>query len=67
MCNLTDVIKDISFFLKFSPIPGEHLQNFVKKYEQGRIKCNLIDVCRTRSVTRVDGLDVFEERFTYIV
>ena len=44
--NFMDVIKDISDFFNFSPIRTKHLQNFVKKYEQGRKKCKLIDVCR---------------------
>ena len=46
--NLMDVIKDISYFFNFSPIRAEHLQNFIKKYEQGRTKCKLIDVCNNR-------------------
>ena len=46
--NLMDVIKDSScFFFYFSPFKTEHLQNFLKKYEQGRTNCNLIDMCRT--------------------
>ena len=60
VCNLMDVIKDISYFLFLFTIRAEHLQNFIKKYEQGRIKCKLIDECRT-------GLDVFEESFTYVL
>ena len=62
-----DVIKDISYFFNFSPIGAEHLQNFIKKYEHGRTKCKLIDVCRTRWISRIDSLDVFEELFTYVV
>ena len=65
--NLMDVIKDISYFFNFSPIRAEHLQNFIKKYEQGRTKCKLIDVSRTRWISRIDGLDVFEELFIYVV
>ena len=65
--NLMEVIKDISYFFNFSPIRAEHLQNLIKKYEQGRTKCKLIDVCRTRWISRIDGLDVFEELFTYVV
>ena len=61
------VIKDISYFLNSPPIRAEHLQNFIKKYEQGRTKYKLIDVCRTRWISRIDGLDVFEELFTYVV
>ena len=60
VCNLMDVIKDISYFLFLFTIRAEHLQNFIKKYEQGRIKCKLTDECRT-------GLDVFEESFTYVL
>ena len=31
-----EVIKYISYFFNFPPIQAEHLQNFIKKYEQGR-------------------------------
>ena len=58
-----DVIKDISYFLNFSLIRAEHLQNFIKKYQQGRTKCKLIDVCRIQWISRIDGLGVFEELF----
>ena len=65
--NLMDVIKVISYFLSFSPIRAEHLQNFKKKYEQGRTKYKLIGVCCTLWISRIDGLDVFEELFTYVI
>ena len=65
--NLMDVIKDIPYFLNFSPSRTEHLQNFIKKYEQGRKKCKLIDVFRTQSISRIDGFDVCEELFTSVV
>ena len=42
--NLMDVIKGISYFLNFPLIRAEHLQNFIKKYKQGKTKCKLIDV-----------------------
>ena len=47
-----------------SPVRTEYLQNFITKFEQGRIK--LIDVCRTRWICRIDGLDLIEKRFIYI-
>ena len=59
-----DVIKDMLYFFNFSPIRAEH---FIQKYEQGRTKRKLIDVCHTRWISRIDGLDVFEKRFTYVV
>ena len=62
-----DRVKAISYFLNFSPIQADYLQNSVKKYEQGRTKWKLIDVCHTLWIGRIDGLDVFEELFTYIV
>ena len=64
---LMDVFKDILYFCNFSPIRAEHLKNFVKKYEQGRAKCKLIDVCRIWWISRIDGVDVFEEFFAYVV
>ena len=67
MGNLIDVIKDISYFLNFSPIWAKHLQIFIKKIEKGRTNCKLIDVCRTRWIRRIDGLDVFEKNFTYVI
>ena len=60
-----DVIKDIAYFFDFSPIRAEHLQNFIKKYVQGRTKHKLIDVCCTWWISRIDGLDIFEELFDY--
>ena len=59
----------VTMFLvsNFLSIRAEHLRDFIKKYEQGRTKCKLIDVFRTRWISRIDGLDVFEEIFTYIV
>ena len=39
----------------------EHLQNFFRNCEQGRTKCKLIDVRRTRWISRTDDLEVFEE------
>ena len=35
--KLMDAIKDISYLFNFSPIRAEHLQNFIKKHEQGRM------------------------------
>ena len=55
------------YFLNFSPIRTEHLQNFIKKYEKRRTKCKLIDVCLTRWISKIDGLDVFEELLAYVV
>ena len=65
--SLMDLIKDISCLFNFSPTWAEHLQNFIKKYEQGKTNFQLIDVCRTRWISRIDGLDVSEELFTYFV
>ena len=65
--NLVDVIKDISYYFNFSPIWAKNLQNFINKYDQGRTECKLIDVFRTRWISRIDGFDVFEELFTYVV
>ena len=62
-----DVIKYISYFSNFSPLRAEHLQNFIKKYEKGRTKCKLNDVCLTQWISRTDALDVFEEILTYVV
>ena len=65
--NLMDVTKDISYFPNVSPIRAEYLQNFIKKHKQRRTKCKLIDVCRTRRINTIDGLDIFEELFIYVV
>lgn len=62
-CNQGHLI----FIFNFSPIQTEHLQTFVKKCEQGWIKLKLIDECHTRWISRIDGPDVFEKLFTYVV
>ena len=65
--NLMNTIKKITYFFNFSPIRSEHLQRITKNGSQNKGKTKLFDVCRTRRVSRTDGLGVFEDILIYIV
>ena len=65
--NLMNTIKEITYFFNFSPIWSEHLQRIIKNASQNKGKTKLFDVCRTRWVIRIEGLDVFEDILIYIV
>ena len=65
--NLMNTIKEITYFFNFSPIRPENLQLIIKNASQNKGKTKVFDVCRTRWVSRIDGLDVFEDTLTYIV
>ena len=62
-----NTIKKITYFFNFSPIRSEHLQRIMKNASQNKGKTKPFDVCRTRWVSRIDGLDVFEVILIYIV
>ena len=64
---LMNTIKEITYFFNFSPICSEHLQQIIKNGSQNKGKTKLFDVCRTRWVSGIDGLDVFEDILIYIV
>ena len=65
--NLMNTIKEITYFYNFSPIRSENLQPIIKNAYQNKGKAKVFDVCRTRWVTRIDGLDVLEDILIYII
>ena len=62
-----NTIKEITYFFNLSPIWSEHLQRIIKNCSQNKGETKLFDVCRTRWVSRIDGLDVFKDILVYIV
>ena len=65
--NLMNTIKEITYFYNFPPIRSENLQPIIKNASQNKGKAKVFDVCCTRWVTRIDGLDVFEDILIYII
>ena len=65
--NLMGIIKEISYFFNLSPKREQFLKDVKKLFDVDTTKENLIDVCLTRWVARIDGLVVFETLFTIIV
>ena len=65
--NLINTIKEITYFFNFSPICSEHVQRIIKNASQNKGKAKRFDVCHTRWVSRIDGLDVLEDILIYIV
>ena len=65
--NLMNTIKEITYFYNFSPIRSENLQPIIKNAYQNKGKAKVFDVCRTRWVTRIDGLDMLEDILIYII
>ena len=65
--NMMDQIKDISYFFNLSQPRQQMLETAIKTHCPESRSTKLIDVCRTRWVERVVGLDHFEEMFIAIV
>ena len=61
--NVFDQIKDISYFLNFSEPCQKILKRNVDDVCPESSRKKLHDVCRTRWIERVDGLDVFQDLF----
>ena len=62
-----DAIKAISYFFNLSPKRQEHLEKVIKEnFPEVAIK-KLLDVCRTRWLERIDGVDLFEDLFLAIL
>ena len=65
--NVMDAIKAISYFFNLSPKRQEHLEKVIKEnFTEVAIK-RLLDVCRTRWLERIDGVDLFEDLFLAIL
>ena len=64
--NMMDSVTKISNFFNSSPKRHQLLERMVKKYIPGCKRTKLLDVCRTRWVLRIDGLERFMEMYTAI-
>ena len=60
-------VRVVSEFFNFSPKRFELLVNTIKALLPNENHKRLINVCKTRWVARIDGLDVFIEVFPAIV
>ena len=65
--NVLDQIKELSYFFNYSEPRQKILDTCVENYVPNSIKKKLKDICCTRWVERITGLDDFEELFIPIV
>ena len=65
--NMMNTVRVVAEFYNFSPKRFSHLTKKIKEAISPARHTHLIDVCRTRWVARLDGLDVFIELFSAIV
>ena len=61
--NLTTNIKEVSYFFNLLVPHKNCLEDKILLYCTESLKHELKDVCRTRWVERIEGMDVFEELF----
>ena len=61
--NVMDAIKAISFIFNLSPKRQEYLEKVIKENFPEVTRKKLLDVCRTRWLERIDGVDLFEDLF----
>ncbi|XP_057290939.1 52 kDa repressor of the inhibitor of the protein kinase-like [Hydractinia symbiolongicarpus] len=59
-------IKEISYFFNFSQKRQQLLEKNVIQYCPNSDKSKLKDVCRTRWIERIDGMEVFQELYVAI-
>ena len=64
--NMMDNVRIISDFFKNSPKRQSLLESKVKEFLPASSHKTLINVCRTRWVARIDGLDRFEEMYVAV-
>ena len=65
--NVMDAVKAISYFFGLSPKRQEHLEKVIKENFPEVTRKKLLDVCRTRWLERIDGVDLFEDLFLAIL
>lgn len=65
--NVMDAIKSISYFFNLSPKRQRHLEKLIGDHFPEKKRKKLLDVCRTRWLERIDGVDLFEDLFSAIV
>ena len=61
--NMMGHVKVVSYFFNTSPKRFALLEKKIKELVPGAAHTHLIDVCRTRWIARLDGLDVFASVF----
>ena len=64
--NVMDKVKEISYFFNFSEKRQTLLVQSIKTYCPESRKKKLIDVCRTRWLEKLEGLDVFQDLYVPI-
>ena len=62
-----DNIKDISYFFNLSPIRHQCLEINIQQELPIERHSKRLDVCRTRWVARIDGMNIFENLMPAIV
>ena len=65
--NVMDAIKAISYFFDLLPKRQEHLEKVIKENFPEVTRKTLLDVCRTRWLERINGVDLFEDLFLAIL
>ena len=62
-----DTIKQLSYFFNLSPKRQGALEKHVMTDYPEAKRTKLIDVCRTRWVARIDGMEVFQDLMPAVV
>ncbi|XP_065645741.1 52 kDa repressor of the inhibitor of the protein kinase-like [Hydra vulgaris] len=65
--NLLTHVKEVSYFFNLSPTRQQKLEEHIESTVPSAVKKKLKDVCRTRWVEKVNGLDTFQELFIPLV
>ncbi|XP_065671863.1 52 kDa repressor of the inhibitor of the protein kinase-like [Hydra vulgaris] len=65
--NLLTHVKDVSYFFNLSPTRQQKLEEHIDKITPLASKKKLKDVCRTRWIDKVHGMDTFQELFIPVV
>ena len=60
-----DAIKAISYSFNLSPKRQEYLEKVIKENFPEVTRKKLLDVCRTRWLERINGVDLFEDFSCY--
>ncbi|XP_057295877.1 52 kDa repressor of the inhibitor of the protein kinase-like [Hydractinia symbiolongicarpus] len=65
--NTLERVKELSYFFNLSQVRQQLLEANILRHCPEAKKKKLIDVCRTRWIERIIGLDIFQELFVAIV
>ncbi|XP_065665682.1 52 kDa repressor of the inhibitor of the protein kinase-like [Hydra vulgaris] len=72
-CNVQSIrsflayVKEVSYFFNLSPTREQKLEEHIDKITPLAFKKKLKDVCRTRWIDKVHGMDTFQELFIPVV